>query len=59
MNDLNGNTLSIGDDVIVHPKDYIGVVIDIAQDSDDSYYAVVADQDEFNYCVNSEFIELA
>jgi rRNA processing protein Gar1 len=59
MNDLNGNTLSIGDDVIVYPKDYIGVVIDIAQDSDDVYYAVVADQDNDTYSVNAEFIELA
>jgi hypothetical protein len=59
MNDRNFNTLEIGDDVVVYPNDFLATVIDIKQDSDDEYYAVVTDQDDNVFDVESDNIELA
>jgi hypothetical protein len=59
MNDRNFKTLAIGDDVVVYPDDFLATVIDIKQDSDDEYYAVVADQDDNVFDVESDNIELA
>lgn len=59
MNDRNFKTLVIGDDVVVYPNDFLATVIDIKQDSDDSYYAVVADQDGDVFSVDTDNIELA
>jgi hypothetical protein len=59
MNDRNFNTLEIGDDVVVYPNDFFATVIDIKQDSDDEYYAVVTDQDDNVFDVESDNIELA
>jgi hypothetical protein len=59
MNDRNFNTLEIGDAVVVYPNDFLATVIDIKQDSDDEYYAVVTDQDDNVFDVESDNIELA
>ena len=58
MNDRNFKPLAIGDDVVVYPNDFLATIIDIKQDSDDSYYAVVADQDDVVFSVVSDNIEL-
>jgi hypothetical protein len=59
MNDRNFNTLAIGDDVVVYPKDFIASVIDVKQDSDDEWYAIVEDENGDTFTVDSDNIELA
>ena len=59
MNDGNFKTLVIGDAVVVYPNDFLATVIDIKQDTDDSYYALVADQDGNVFSADADNIELA
>jgi hypothetical protein len=56
MNDMNGDVLAIGDDVVVYPEDWLGVVIDIKQDADDVWYAVVCDQDDEIFSLEGDFL---
>jgi hypothetical protein len=52
----NGKPISIGD-VVLCNDDYLATVIDIVQDSDDTYYAVVTDQEGNEFDLDYDNIE--
>ena len=52
----NGKPITIGD-VVLCNDDYLATVIDIVQDSDDTYYAVVTDQEGNEFDLDYDNIE--